>query len=87
MRLINAASLELELFDDDSKIPPYAILSHTWGTQEVSLQQFQESYMGDKLTRVRIKNMLGYAKILYTCKQALDDIYAYVWIDTCEVRP
>jgi hypothetical protein len=87
MRLINATLRELERFDDDTKIPPYAILSHTWGAEEVSLQQFQESYMGDEQSSMRTKNMLGYAKIVNTCKQALADDYAYVWVDTCEACP
>jgi hypothetical protein len=86
MRLINAALLELERFDDDTKIPPYAILSHTWGGAEVSLQQFIDTYMGDQHTRFRVKQMAGYAKIVMASKQALEDGYAYLWVDTCEHR-
>ncbi|KXH39011.1 HET domain-containing protein [Colletotrichum salicis] len=37
MRLINVNSLRLEEFFDDS-IPKYAILSHTWGKDEVTYQ-------------------------------------------------
>ncbi|KAH0445037.1 het domain-containing protein [Colletotrichum camelliae] len=37
MRLINVDTLELEEFFDDD-IPKYAILSHTWGHEEVSFQ-------------------------------------------------
>ncbi|KAH7091397.1 heterokaryon incompatibility protein-domain-containing protein [Paraphoma chrysanthemicola] len=83
MRLINAALLELERFDDDTKIPPYAILSHTWGDAEVSLQQFQDTYMGEEHTRSRVKQKAGWAKIVRASKQALDDGYAYIWVDTC----
>jgi hypothetical protein len=35
MRLLNVSTGALEEFYDKS--PPYAILSHTWGTEEVSL--------------------------------------------------
>jgi hypothetical protein len=83
MRLINAATLQLARFDDDTKIPPYAILSHTWGADEVSLQHFEDAYTGDEITRTRVRQMLGYAKIVKACHQTLEDDYAYVWVDTC----
>ena len=38
MRLINTETLELESFNQD--IPEYVILSHTWGTAEVSFSDF-----------------------------------------------
>ncbi|KAH3906245.1 hypothetical protein HBI56_194120 [Parastagonospora nodorum] len=83
MRLINAATLQLERFDDDTRIPPYAILSHTWAAEEVTLQHFEDAYTGDETTGTRIRLMLGYAKILKACYQTLQDSYAYVWVDTC----
>ncbi|KAF2030919.1 HET-domain-containing protein, partial [Setomelanomma holmii] len=83
MRLIDAKLLKLERFDDDTKIPPYAILSHTWGSAEVSLQQFEDAYTGDHFTRFQFEQMAGYAKIVMASKQALEDGYAYVWVDTC----
>jgi hypothetical protein len=84
MRLVNAAKLELENFDDDYKRPPYAILSHTWGAEEVSLPHFQDAYTGDEATRKRVRQMSGYAKISRACTQTLNDGYAYIWVDTCE---
>jgi hypothetical protein len=39
MRLINCITLKLEEFLGDD-IPPYAILSHTWDREEVSLAEF-----------------------------------------------
>ncbi|KAI0445723.1 heterokaryon incompatibility protein-domain-containing protein [Xylaria telfairii] len=41
MRLINTTTLELE--DHFQTIPQYAILSHTWGGEEVSLQDWLSS--------------------------------------------
>jgi hypothetical protein len=38
MRLINVNTLELQSFNEDA-IPDYAILSHTWGADEVSYQE------------------------------------------------
>ena len=87
MRLIHAASLQLERFDDDAKVPPYAILSHTWGGQEISLQQFEDAYKGDENKRSQVKRMLGYAKIVRACEQALRDGYGYAWVDTCQTQP
>jgi hypothetical protein len=84
MRLINTASLRLERFDDDTKIPPYAILSHTWGSDEISLQQLQDAAAGDEPVRNCLKDMLGFAKIVKACERALEDQYAHIWVDTCE---
>ncbi|OCK73797.1 HET-domain-containing protein, partial [Lepidopterella palustris CBS 459.81] len=40
MRLLNVDSLEVEEFFDEN-IPRYAILSHTWGSEELSFQDWQ----------------------------------------------
>ncbi|KAI0428999.1 HET-domain-containing protein [Xylaria sp. FL1042] len=47
MRLINTTTLELE--DCLEIIPEYAILSHTWGDEEVSLQDWLRSETRDQL--------------------------------------
>ncbi|KAF2469463.1 uncharacterized protein BDR25DRAFT_167585, partial [Lindgomyces ingoldianus] len=41
MRLIHVDTLELKLFND-SELPEYAILSHTWGNEEITLQDMLE---------------------------------------------
>jgi hypothetical protein len=87
MRLINAATLQLERFDDDTKIPPYAILSHTWGAEEVTLQHFEDACTGDETTRTRVRQMLGFGKILKAASQTRIDNFAYVWVDTCTTSP
>ena len=38
MRLLNIDTRRLETFQDDRIAPPYVILSHTWGSQEATLQ-------------------------------------------------
>jgi hypothetical protein len=86
MRLIHAARLKLERFDDDTKIPRYAILSHTWGDGEVSFQQFRDAQIGDQHSRNGVQKMLGYAKIVQACEQATIEGYNYVWVDTCKSR-
>ncbi|KAG7291049.1 hypothetical protein NEMBOFW57_001059 [Staphylotrichum longicolle] len=72
MRLLNTTTLELKQFF--SNIPPYAILSHTWGEEEVSYQEI------DQPGRDRKK---GFAKILGCCRQAVMDELQWAWIDTC----
>ncbi|KIW21483.1 hypothetical protein PV08_02063 [Exophiala spinifera] len=73
MRLLNTATRKLEQFFGD-KIPQYAILSHTWGEDEVSLQD---------LERVDTELKAGYQKIKNTCSLAAAHGFDYVWIDTC----
>lgn len=73
MRLINASELRLYEFYE-AKIPKYAILSHTWGDEEVSLQMLGKS---------ESKKLDGYIKIKRCCDLALSQGWKYVWIDTC----
>ncbi|KAF2738574.1 HET-domain-containing protein [Polyplosphaeria fusca] len=74
MRLINIGTLLLEEFVG-SATPPYAILSHTWGEEEVSLQQFLQPELH--------KKKLGYQKIERACAQAAKSGFQYIWVDTC----
>jgi hypothetical protein len=73
MWLINTRTFRLEDFVGSS-IPQYAVLSHTWGSEEISFRQMQSNF-------VRFEK--GFAKIERTCRLALDDHIDYVWIDTC----
>ena len=76
MRLVNASTLELEEFVNQRHVPKYAILSHTWGKDEVL---FHDLAKPDKVARKKE----GWKKIRYTCDQALQDGLYYVWVDTC----
>ncbi|KAK0646820.1 heterokaryon incompatibility protein-domain-containing protein, partial [Cercophora newfieldiana] len=73
MRLINCKTFLLE--EVFNNIPPYAILSHTWGPGELTLQ--------DWLSGEAARNKPGYAKIEWSCKQAQSDGIGYLWVDTC----
>ncbi|TVY70158.1 Vegetative incompatibility protein HET-E-1 [Fusarium oxysporum f. sp. cubense] len=53
---------------------PYAILSHTWGEDEVSFQDYHGS---------KRESMKGFAKVKACCMQARKDSIGWVWIDTC----
>lgn len=75
MRLLYASTITLRSFPPKS-IPPYAILSHTWGAEEdeVTLQE---------LGKLSAFEKPGYSKIEGACKHALKDGLDYIWIDTC----
>ncbi|KAI9694181.1 MAG: hypothetical protein M1822_003452 [Bathelium mastoideum] len=57
-------------------VPPYAILSHTWGTdgEEVTFEDLVDNTGKDKA---------GYAKLRFCAKQAANDSIQYFWVDTC----
>ena len=73
MRLLHSKDIRLQEFVGDSE-PPYAILSHTWEKEEVSLADMKAG---------QAAMLKGYPKILGSCAQALRDGYEWVWIDTC----
>jgi hypothetical protein len=75
MWLLETTSLVLSAFFDNNT-PPYAILSHTWGSEEVSFQDIQGP-------REKIEHRAGYKKIEDCCAKALEEGFSYVWIDTC----
>ncbi|KAK4159888.1 heterokaryon incompatibility protein-domain-containing protein [Cladorrhinum sp. PSN259] len=75
MRLLRTDTLELVEFQ--GRVPPYVILSHTWGPEEVSFQDL--SLLG----KSALKKKAGYDKIVGCCARAVEDGYQYVWIDTC----
>ena len=77
MRLLDTSTITLTSFDGDDDIPPYAILSHTWGQGEVSFH--------DMLTKAasELDSKAGYSKIRSCCTLAAQEGYGYVWIDTC----
>jgi len=75
MRLINSTTLKLhEIVDNQT--PPYAILSHTWGEEEVSFQDLQANVPG-------VTENKGFEKIRQCCRIAAGDGFEYTWIDTC----
>ncbi|KAI0529889.1 heterokaryon incompatibility protein-domain-containing protein [Xylaria digitata] len=76
MRLLNARTRQIHNFVSED-IEEFAILSHTWGPGEVTLQDWQS------LSTAELELKEGYRKIDHCCKQALEDGYGWVWIDTC----
>ncbi|KXH45362.1 HET domain-containing protein [Colletotrichum nymphaeae SA-01] len=72
MRLLNVETRKLQEFVVN--VPKYAILSHTWGDDEVTLQDLEHH----DHTKKR-----GYTKIDGLCCLAAKNGFEWVWIDTC----
>lgn len=78
MRLLRARSrggFALTNFEGDT-LPPYAILSHTWGSDNEELT-FEDLENGTG------KRKDGYQKLTFCSKQAKKDGLRYFWVDTC----
>jgi hypothetical protein len=58
------------------EIPPYAILSHTWGPDGNEVT-FKDLMKGTGQTKP------GYLKLSFCCGQAAQDGLDYFWVDTC----
>ena len=73
MRLLHTARIELREFKP-LEVPGYAILSHTWGEEEVTLQN---------LKTTEAAKLQGYEKVSKACFIAAKEGFDYIWIDTC----
>jgi len=73
MRLLHTKKVQLQDFRP-REVPNFAILSHTWGEEEVTLQDIK--------TKEATK-LLGYEKVTKACSVAAADGFDYIWIDTC----
>jgi hypothetical protein len=75
MWLIDTTTIVLKRADEkDILSTPYAILSHTWGEDEVTFEDMMEGHE---------KGKKGYIKIVNTCRLAKERGIAYAWVDTC----
>ncbi|KAE8329169.1 heterokaryon incompatibility protein-domain-containing protein [Aspergillus sergii] len=73
MRLLRTHPIELVEFTPD-RIPDYAILSHTWGEEEVLFTNMQNCTG---------QTRSAWSKVQGACAQARADGFDYIWIDTC----
>ncbi|CAN9079591.1 unnamed protein product [Alternaria alternata] len=73
---------------EDGAIPPYAILSHTWG-EDAEEVTFADIAKGRSKHKPGYKKMFGnkktpgYEKIRFCGQQAQQDRLQYFWVDTC----
>ncbi|KAI0965544.1 heterokaryon incompatibility protein-domain-containing protein [Xylaria arbuscula] len=80
MWLIDTSTLRLKFVFEAEK-GSYAILSHTWGEEEVSFEQLRNASSA-WLGGAQIQSG-GFAKIAGTCNLAAQNGLSYAWIDTC----
>jgi hypothetical protein len=76
LKLNDDGSFSLEWFSED-KAPPYAILSHTWGTGKDDEVTFKDLKDGTG------NNKPGFQKLQFCGNQAKHDDLHYFWVDTC----
>ncbi|KAL8388029.1 hypothetical protein RB595_009504 [Gaeumannomyces hyphopodioides] len=89
MRLINTTTLDLfDVVGDNVK--SYAILSHTWGEEEVTYEDMRilsRHKSRNKPSSAQIVKEIelraGYQKIQRAAALARGDKHKYIWIDTC----
>ncbi|KAI1822609.1 HET-domain-containing protein [Xylaria intraflava] len=81
MRLIDVKTHKLVEFFNN--IPKYAILSHTWGAEEVTFQDYLlATESGSHAHAKTIRHKAGFTKIIGACERAKIDGLQYVWCDT-----
>ena len=79
MRLLRTDTDELKLvtFNDEQKLPSYAILSHTWMTDD------DEVSFGDLADVDTVEIKAGRKKIELAKREARAGGLSYLWVDTC----
>jgi hypothetical protein len=63
----------------DDNLPPYAILSHTWGDEDAEVT-FDDMTQGIGI------NKPGYDKIRFCAAQAARDDLRFFWVDSCCIK-
>lgn len=84
MRLLRAKTLQFrDVLGDD--IPQYAILSHRWGSHELTYKDMHTAidHGGGGSKAREIRKTQGFKKIWNFSRRALNDGYEYIWADTC----
>lgn len=73
MRLLNVHSLKLKEFGGEpgDSIPPYAILSHTWGRDEVSFREMAADHAD-------LTGREGFQKIFRCCGKARSEGHEFI---------
>jgi hypothetical protein len=82
MRLINVHTRQLSEFFD-LNVPPYSILSHCWGAEEVTYQEISAPVLLSAAAGPAYLEKAGYAKINSACLRSIHDGLEWPWVDTC----
>lgn len=76
MWLIHTQTRRMVDFISEAGLPRYAILSHRWGAEEVTFQEWRSECHSE------LRRKQGYQKILACLAQARQDEFHWAWIDT-----
>ncbi|THV00571.1 HET-domain-containing protein, partial [Dendrothele bispora CBS 962.96] len=76
MYLLDTSRLHLSEFPGN-QIPPYAILSHTWGEGEITFQDIRSPESDATRKKAAFRKLRG------CCNLARQHGFQWVWIDTC----
>ncbi|KAM0718092.1 hypothetical protein Q7P37_006424 [Cladosporium fusiforme] len=75
MRVLDTTSLDFEDFPGRPS-EPYVVLSHRWGTEEVTFKEYRKNHK-------QILHRAGYRKIVEFCQVARARGFRLAWLDTC----
>ncbi|TID26010.1 HET-domain-containing protein [Venturia nashicola] len=75
MRLLSTNDLTFKEFFDEDR-PPYTILSHTWGSDELTFKEMNK-------LKPETRDKAGYQKIFECAEVSKERGFEWTWIDTC----
>ncbi|UJO17551.1 Vegetative incompatibility protein HET-E-1 [Fulvia fulva] len=81
MRLINIFTEELKTFYS-AEIPPYGILSHRWGDQEVSLKTYQADQQHGRQRQSKVTDFCTHLRDVTYTQEPVE----WAWVDTCFIN-
>lgn len=86
MWLLDVRDQTLKYSHSEKQVPGgYAILSHTWGEDEVTFEEIRDlPAVKGQYGYAAVKEKSGYAKINHACGQSMFYGLDYAWVDTCE---
>ena len=79
LKLLPSGDIRLAGYFLDNAIPPYAILSHTWGDESEEVT-FEDMNKGSG------RGKAGFEKIKFCGEQAARDGLQYFWVDSCCIK-
>lgn len=89
MFLLNIRTRRLESYFNDLQVPPYYILSHVWGADEVTYQDVRDSPSSALEHRRGWQKIVGFCEMLIASERWLQShnsfkrLVSHVWVDTC----
>lgn len=98
--LVEQGSAKLVEYIDERALPPFAILSHTWGRPEeeilfedvasspIAAQRppgFDPAYFYSPVEIAKRNEKAGWFKVHRAARRAYIDGFEHLWIDTCKL--